>query len=183
MTGTSKGKSLGTHDAFFPNRVIETRPDMRSTLLRPQLPHVTMDIIKQSFARLLSSKTDVAAINAQQKRADFAFKNSRVAVRKVLSHYWDNSSIFGLDLVGAVLRQGTFVQKMAKLEWIRSPGGMGTVQRAIVKYHRFVGLSRDNGGRMVVPTLDVDLAWVSRTLLPYLPMYRCTWCFTKWSRC
>lgn len=57
--------------------------------------------------------------------------------------------------------QGTFVQKMWKLNWLRSPGLMATVQRAIIKYHRFVGLTVDNPKQSVVPTLDVDLAWVS----------------------
>lgn len=83
-----------------------------------------------------------------------------MAIRKVLSHYWDNSSIFGIDLVGAVLRQGTFVQKMAKLDWLHSPSVLTTMQRLIVKYHRFVRLAGENPKKTVVPTLDVDLAWV-----------------------
>lgn len=33
----------------------------------------------------------------------------------MMSRYWDNSSPFALDLVGAVVRQGTFFQKMDKL--------------------------------------------------------------------
>jgi hypothetical protein len=99
--------------------------------------------------------------NAQQHKPFFIAKSSRIAVRKVLSHYWDNSSIFGIDLIGAVLRQGTFVQKMNKLDWLHSPSLMPTVQRLIVKYHRFVRLAADHPQKTVVPTLDIDLAWVN----------------------
>lgn len=159
--GTTKGKKLGTHDAFFPNRAIEARTDLRPAALRPQMGRLTMDSIKQNFNHLLRSPFEVTFVNTQQKKPDFIAKASRIAVRKVLSHYWDNSSIFGIDLYGAVLRQGSFVQKMVKLNWLRSPGLMQTAQRLIVKYHRFVRLSADNPGKMVVPTLDVDLAWVS----------------------
>lgn len=135
---------------------------MQSSHLRPQISNLTPESLKTLFRTLLSSRSSIAIANAQQKDPGFVAKMSRVAVRKVLSHYWDNSSIFGMDLVGAVLRQGNFVQKMERLDWLRSPGGcMARVQRCIVKYHRFVRLSADNGMRMVVPTLDVDLAWVS----------------------
>jgi hypothetical protein len=99
-------------------------------------------------------------VNSQQQNPSRIAKGSRIAVRKVLSHYWDNSSVFGIDLVGAVLRQGTFVQKMHKLDWLHSPNIMSTVQRLIVKYHRFVRLAAEHPKQTVVPTLDIDLAWV-----------------------
>jgi hypothetical protein len=137
---------------------------MRPFHLRTQMDYLTVERLKQHFQKIMTQKSEIAIINADQKRPEFIAKASKIAVRKVLSHYWDNSSIFGIDLVGAVLRQGTFVQKMVKLDWLRSPGCMKTVQRLIVKYHRFVRLAADNGGRMIVPTLDVDLAWVSPSL-------------------
>jgi hypothetical protein len=98
----------------------------------------------------MRTQSDVILVNAQQNKPHFIAKSSRVAVRKTLSHYWDNSSVFGIDLVGAVLRQGIFVQKMTKLDW-----------RLIVKYHRFVRLAADHPKKTVVPTLDIDLAWVN----------------------
>jgi hypothetical protein len=139
---------------------------MQSPYLRPQMSELTVESLKQLFRTVLTSGPSIAIVNAQQKKPEFVAKMSRIAVRKVLSHYWDNSSIHGIDLIGAVLRQGTFVQKMVKLDWLRSPGHMKTVQRCIVKYHRFVRLAADNAGRMVVPTLDVDLAWVSTLTFP-----------------
>jgi hypothetical protein len=109
----------------------------------------------------MRTQSDVILVNAQQNKPHFIAKSSRVAVRKTLSHYWDNSSVFGIDLVGAVLRQGIFVQKMTKLDWLHSPSLMSIVQRLIVKYHRFVRLAADHPKKTVVPTLDIDLAWVN----------------------
>ncbi|KAL6236618.1 hypothetical protein BDW75DRAFT_229405 [Aspergillus navahoensis] len=56
---------------------------------------------------------------------------------------------FALDLVGAVIRQGTF-----------------TMQRLIRKYAVFIQIMAGNPGRMAVPTLDVDLAWHTHQLTP-----------------
>lgn len=161
VLGTTRGKKLGTHDAFYPHRVIETRSDLKPVALRRQMQRLTVEVLKQGFQTVIRSHEDTLIVNAQQRRPAFIAKSSRVAVRKVLSHYWDNSSVFGIDLVGAVLRQGTFVQKMTKLDWLHSPSVMSTVQRLIVKYHRFVRLAGEYPSKTVVPTLDIDLAWVS----------------------
>ncbi|KAH7392137.1 hypothetical protein DE146DRAFT_723208 [Phaeosphaeria sp. MPI-PUGE-AT-0046c] len=165
-TGTTSGKKIGTHDAFFPHRVIEAKPDFKPDFLRGQIHKLSIDALKVKFEHLMRSRKDVEDVNSQQKYPSFIAKSSRIAVRKVLSHYWDNSSVFGIDLVGAILRQGTFVQKMVKLDWLHSPNLMSTVQRLIVKYHRFVRLAAENPGKTVVPTLDVDLAWHTHQLTP-----------------
>jgi hypothetical protein len=159
-SGTTEGKKLGTHDAFFPNRILETKPEFRASSLRDEIERLTVDSLRLKFQSLMRTQSDIILVNEQQKKPHFIAKSSRIAVRKVLSHYWDNSSVFGIDLVGAVLRQGTFVQKMTKLDWLHSPSLMSTVQRLIVKYHRFVRLAADHPKKTVVPTLDIDLAWV-----------------------
>jgi hypothetical protein len=163
LPGTTTGKKLGTHDAFFPNRVIETLLEFQPAELRKQVNNLTIETLKVKFASLIKNQKDVVLVNSQQKNPSRIAKGSRIAVRKVLSHYWDNSSVFGIDLVGAVLRQGTFVQKMHKLDWLHSANLMSTVQRLIVKYHRFVRLAAEHPKQTVVPTLDVDLAWVRPT--------------------
>jgi hypothetical protein len=160
IIGTTKGKKLGTHDAFFPNRVIEKLPDFAPVELRKQMNNLTVNMLKIKFENMMNKPSDVALVNSEQKRPSLIAKSSRIAIRKVLSHYWDNSSVFGIDLVGAVLRQGMFVQKIYKLDWLHSPNVMLTVQRLIVKYHRFVRLAAEYRKQTVVPTLDIDLAWV-----------------------
>ena len=55
----------------------------------------------------------------------------------MLSRYWENSSPFALDLVGAVLRQGVFVQKMHDIDWLHSPALKFTMGRLLTKFERF----------------------------------------------
>jgi hypothetical protein len=88
-----------------------------------------------------------------------------MGVRKMMSRYWDNSSPFALDLVGAVVRQGEFVEKMHNIDWLHSPALPATMTRLILKYERFVEIM-DDSTNMAVPTLDVDLAWHTHQLNP-----------------
>jgi hypothetical protein len=162
------GKKLGTHDPFFLHRIITVKPEFMAPALREQMEYLTMNAIKSKIQNVMQSQSDIVLINAEQHKPSFIAKSSRIAVRKVLSHYWDNSSVFGIDLAGAVFRQGTFVQKMTQLDWLHSPNLMSTVQRLIVKYHRFVRLAAAYPGRTVVPTLDVDLAWVGSPPSAYM---------------
>jgi hypothetical protein len=161
---STTGKKLGTHDAFFPSRIVEKGIGFKPHQLRAQADQLTVEALKAKFTLLLHARGELEIINSEQKVPGFVAKPSKIAVRKVLSHYWDNSSYFGIDLVGAVLRQGSFVQKMRKLDWLHSPSVITIVPRLIVKYHRFVRLAADNPQKTVVPTLDVDLAWVRNDL-------------------
>jgi hypothetical protein len=92
----------------------------------------------------------------------------RATLRRMMSRYWGgNSSIFAMDLVGAVIRQGTFVQKMYKLDWLHSHSPTDLPQlmeRFIAKYNVFWKIIVDNPSKMVVPTLDVDLVWHTHQL-------------------
>ena len=63
--------------------------------------------------------------------------DEKIAFRRMMSSYWDNVSMFSMDLVGAVVRQGTFVQKMDQIDWIHSPTVMATMDHLISKYKVF----------------------------------------------
>ncbi|KAM7183571.1 Protein of unknown function (DUF1399) domain containing protein [Naviculisporaceae sp. PSN 640] len=73
------------------------------------------------------------------------------------------------ELFDAVLRQNSFIDKMSHHLWIRSPALKGTLRRSIERYSKFLQLQRLDtkitGRRegekktMLVPTLDIDLAW------------------------
>lgn len=93
-------------------------------------------------------------------------RQSRIAIRRVMSRFWENSSPFAIDLVGAVIRQGSFVQKMQEIDWLHSPALAATMDRLIVKYERFFKIMADYPKDMAVPTLDVDLAWHTHQLVP-----------------
>ncbi|KAG8809140.1 hypothetical protein FRC17_003598 [Serendipita sp. 399] len=81
----------------------------------------------------------------------------------------DHAGLASLDLVGAVLRQGSFIQKMAELGWTR-PGRFDLVKesaplvRSIARYHAFLDLMSYHPTSFFVPTLDIDLAWHTHQL-------------------
>ena len=81
---------------------------------------------------------------------------------------WDNSSIFTLELGGAVMRQSVFVEKMHDLDWLHSPAARDTMKRLLTKYSRFINLIAENPGQTGVPTLDVDLGWHTHRMY-YIP--------------
>ncbi|KAF2207168.1 hypothetical protein CERZMDRAFT_63004 [Cercospora zeae-maydis SCOH1-5] len=93
-------------------------------------------------------------------------RSERVGVRKLMSRYWDNSSPFSIDLLGAVIRQGSFIEKMHNIDWLHSPALPSTMNRLITKYGNFITIMRQNPTKMAVPTLDVDLAWHTHQLYP-----------------
>lgn len=62
-------------------------------------------------------------------------------------------------LADNVHRQATFVDKMHLQLWIRSPAVGGTLRRAVDRYDKFLRLFALYPGKMLVPTLDIDLVW------------------------
>jgi hypothetical protein len=93
----------------------------------------------------------------------------RGTLRRMMSRYWGNSSIFAIDLVGAVIRQGSFVQKMHKLDWLHSHSTSvlpRLMEKFIAKYDVFWKIIVENPSQMAVPTLDVDLVWHTHQLAP-----------------
>jgi len=100
--------------------------------------------------------TKVSGTSPRYKKPE---KTERIAIRRMMSTYWDNSSPFSLDLVGAVIRQSSFVEKMHNIDWIHSPAVTSTMSRLIEKYERYFYILSKYPKKIAVPTLDVDLAW------------------------
>ncbi|SJL02686.1 uncharacterized protein ARMOST_06020 [Armillaria ostoyae] len=91
-------------------------------------------------------------------------------LNKIVSAYTDDK-IFSLDLVGAVLRQGSFTAKMRKFGWsepnfFARPGDEVALKHCIARYHAFLSLMSSKPKDFFVPTLDIDLAWHTHQLLP-----------------
>lgn len=105
-------------------------------------------------------KANHSHINSKLKRAE------KIAIRRMMSRYWDNSSLFALDLVGAVIRQCSFIEKMHSIDWIHSPAATSTMARLVQKYTRYIDIIASNPNHTAVPTLDVDLAWHTHQLYP-----------------
>ncbi|KAG6908350.1 hypothetical protein DXG01_005168 [Tephrocybe rancida] len=83
---------------------------------------------------------------------------------------YQTAYVFSVDLVGAVLRQGSFVKKMHDLQWTQ-PGFFDSkndevaLQHSIARYHAFLDLMSKSNASFYVPTLDIDLAWHTHQLL------------------
>lgn len=84
--------------------------------------------------------------------------------RKFMSNYWDNSSPLLIDLEGAVIRQGTFIQKMHQIDWLHIPSLSCCISGIISKYFNFFNLVRNYPSLIAIPTLDVDLVWHTHQL-------------------
>ncbi|KAK7442085.1 hypothetical protein VKT23_016359 [Stygiomarasmius scandens] len=87
---------------------------------------------------------------------------------RIITAYGDDR-IFSIDLVGTVLRQGSFISKMQGLNWT-TPGFLTgqnelVLHHAIARYHAFLDLMMANPSSMIVPTLDIDLVWHTHQLL------------------
>ncbi|KAK6457359.1 uncharacterized protein RJT20DRAFT_150143 [Scheffersomyces xylosifermentans] len=68
-------------------------------------------------------------------------------------------------LVGCVLRQGRFVEKITEIDWLHSPALKEGVAESIIRYSRFFKmLTLYDNQRMLVPTLDIDLVWHTHQL-------------------
>lgn len=124
----------------------------------------SMDAIKAYIEVAMQDKKYMPIV--RETASARLLRNERIGIRRMMSRYWDNSSPFALDLVGAVVRQGSFIEKMHNIDWLHSPALPSTMARLLLKYERFV-LLMANRQEMAVPTLDVDLAWHTHQLSPY----------------
>lgn len=143
---------------MFLNRIIKSSlsTDLLECTDVCQKKAPTVDDIRARFDEgLFNQKT----VSMSTKRTGKLLESEKIAVRRMMSRYWDNSSPFALDLVGAVIRQGSFIEKMHSIDWIHSPALDATMTRLIAKYGRYFEILEKFPGQVAVPTLDVDLAW------------------------
>jgi hypothetical protein len=153
------------HEVFFPNRLILA--GLYTDLVQQTDPAFAYDFgrVRQSIERGLRDRSLLTKANKTTISKSLR-RGERIAVRRMMSRYWENSSPFALDLVGAVLRQGVFVEKMKAIDWIHSPALEHTITRLVSKYAVFFQIMAQNPGHIAVPTLDVDLAWHTHQLSP-----------------
>lgn len=152
------------HELYFPNRLIAK--ELRSHVLEifnSEKP--SMNNVKELIERAILDKNLIKRVNSMSAFTSAMLKRpERLAIRKMMSRYWDNPSIFALELGGAVIRQSVFVDKMYSLDWLHSPAARDTMDRLLVKYSRFVDIMIAHPLMTVVPTLDVDLGWHTHQL-------------------
>ncbi|MDI1492581.1 MAG: hypothetical protein OHK93_003795 [Ramalina farinacea] len=167
------GSSVGDKDSFFPNRVIKASNDtcqlhadlLKATESTEEKP-ASSNEVRNAFEVALKDMEAMKKINDNDQGPR---STERMAVRRMMACYWNNSFPFSIDLVGAVIRQGTFIEKMHHISCLFSPAARFSVTRLLTKYARFIAITRvasSHGRTMVVPMLDVDLAWHTHQLSP-----------------
>ncbi|KZV73874.1 hypothetical protein PENSPDRAFT_251450 [Peniophora sp. CONT] len=104
----------------------------------------------------------------QRLQGTAVYKTRTRLMSRVLMAYNDQRP-FSVELVGAVLRQGSFVTKMSDLGWT-APGCFDAIEderalhHASARYHAFLDLMASSPDAFFVPTLDIDLAWHTHQL-------------------
>lgn len=143
---------------LFPNQIIKAglSTDLLDCTEVRQRKRTTVNGIRAVFETALANRTLLRMATSKTGRL---VKAEKIAVRRMMSRYWDNSSAFALDLVGAVIRQGSFIEKMHSIDWLHSPTVGATMTRLIGKYGRYFEILAKHPTQVAVPTLDVDLAW------------------------
>jgi hypothetical protein len=154
----------------FPNRMLQLvlRIEIVELIHPGVTPNPSMATVRDKIEKILKNSSQLRAIDGMKSfpRAYTLVQGARLAVRKMMSRYWENFTPFALDLGGAVLRQGVFVDKMVKIDWLHSPSAASTMNRLVTKYQRFFDLMAAHPKNTAVPTLDVDLAWHTHQLSP-----------------
>ncbi|KAF3387167.1 hypothetical protein F1880_000526 [Penicillium rolfsii] len=157
---------------LFPSLLMQQLGNELLAFTDPRLDHrldqcKDIDTLRQKLETKLRDRKVISKVHSYGLLSGSYIKpGEKVHFRRMMSHYWENFSPFALDLVGAVIRQGTFVQKMDNIDWLHSPTVMETADRLIKKYEVFFKIMFDNPTKMAVPTLDVDLAWHTHQLQP-----------------
>lgn len=146
--GTSKpGDSVEERGRIFADNV-----KYSSTLLRRKL---IIGAIKGGVQTIKSPRYVRSRGQLQTWFHQFGFAQFRIW--RLVQAYTDPGAA-GIELVGAVLRQGSFIEKMVDLGWTAGgrfddPSSHAPLARCIARYHAFFFMMELNPGLFLVPTL------------------------------
>ncbi|KAG1834680.1 hypothetical protein EV424DRAFT_1531880 [Suillus variegatus] len=193
---------LGLHK-FVKNIVESETPDayLAGTLHTPRSTYDTAHaiMIKKRVLNLniISQKNNASDRTHQiltNVRYDTALMHRALNVQlkpiwwnKIMGAYTDDR-VFPLDLVGAVLRQASFVKKMVNLGWTESgyfanevdSSGTATLRSSVSRVracfffstdiagtllYSFLNIMAESPDSFLVPTLDIDLGWHTHQLM------------------
>ncbi|KXH47813.1 hypothetical protein CSAL01_03306 [Colletotrichum salicis] len=175
----SDDTSVECPDRFFPARLARRGLLVHAIeMFKPgsKVPPSMMtirDAMEENFTGKYADLKNLRGVMSQpghEKMTDYRPSlDARRQTRKMMSRYWENSSPFSIDLVGCVMRQATFTEKMCKLNWLHFPTARDIMAKLLNKYARFVeiiAIASSTEDKVAIPTLDVDLAWHTHQLSP-----------------
>ncbi len=137
---------------FNSNRALAIRNKDILQKLPVSLPQQQCESWVDVYSHLLQSPPVDTDLDQHQQQT-----TCRRAVRDLLRRHQDNCSMYPFDLVKAMYRQLDFVNKVCCNHdyWAAEP----VLTEAVERYHKYLSLLRGRPHMMVVPTMDVDLAW------------------------
>ena len=154
------GDRVKREETQFPNRLIKVH--LANSIISHTEPRLSPSATVATIRTLIEDAIKNTSVIRKVKESTWhgvLLRTEKIAIWRMMSRYWSNSSIFALDLVGAVIRQGSFIEKMHAIDWIHSPTASSTMSRLILKYQRYFVILATYPDNVAVPTLDVDLAW------------------------
>ena len=168
MPAATSEKESHRFDNTFPNRLvgIELRANIIELIDNNPDNKPCMNDVKELIEQAIKDRSVIQKVNGGSATAKRLMRQERLAIRKMMSRYWENTSIFAMELGGAVIRQSVFVEKMHSIDWLHSPAARETMNRLLTKYSRFMTLIQKYPLHTGVPTLDVDLGWHTHQLSP-----------------
>ena len=114
-------------DQLFPNRLVRRGILVEISNLMDSPTKPTMMVVRDKIQEV-TAHTQYRHSSDRLKKVDKGTegvfgtlaphrlsRSARMQTRAMMSRYWENYSIFALDLRSAVLRQGVFVSKMFKV--------------------------------------------------------------------
>ncbi|KDQ63947.1 hypothetical protein JAAARDRAFT_187342 [Jaapia argillacea MUCL 33604] len=154
--------STNACDTAQAHKLAQTIFSTSTTLLRIDLPKKhSIELKREAIVRAFPSGSKKEL--GQEIRAGVVLLANRIMLA------YSDDRPFSVDLVGAVVRQGSFVSKMQELGWTEpsyfdSAGDEVALQHCIARYHAFLDLMASSPSEFFVPTLDIDLAWHTHQL-------------------
>lgn len=126
-SASSSSTSSPIPDQLFPSHL--ARRGLLSpvlSLLAPGSPTpasmtAVRDVIEETFTGKFAdpkSLREVMSRHGHKKVTEFRLSlEGRRQTRKMMSRYWENASMLGIDLVGCMMRQGVFTERMCKVSF------------------------------------------------------------------
>ncbi|KAK9472022.1 uncharacterized protein V1510DRAFT_418417 [Dipodascopsis tothii] len=156
--GAASATNHSRQQLHLPNRLLQ-QPMTGAAVLEFVSPSNavgrTLVDVSGLLGRIVNDRDKVAKITTASRLSNI----EAYGLRRMMASYWNNGTAFSTDLVGAVVRQGSFVEKMEELGWIDSPSVAASLSRFRHKYAKFFSIIRVADARSMVPTIDIDLVW------------------------
>lgn len=113
-------QALDKSTRMFPNRLVRRGilVEVINLVKSASGERVTMEQIRGIVEKAVADPNTLKRVDGldglQGLRQQKLSRQEQLQVRKMMSRYWENASLFALDVCGAVMRQCSFTEKMYK---------------------------------------------------------------------